>query len=82
MQEEFTRIVPGDTISYRMRVADRPINPLRAWKGQVISIDRSINRVTVAVLDEGYEGESEYIGREQIILAERRMPQRVEMHKS
>jgi hypothetical protein len=70
LQEEFAKMVPGDTINYRLKPIDRPINPRRLWKGQVIANDQSSNVALVAVLDKGYEGEREYVGWEQIVKIE------------
>jgi len=76
-QKEFIKLALGDTIGYRMKAADHPTNPLRIWKGEVISIDQLGSMLTVAVLDKGYEGEKETIGREQIILIEHQARQKV-----
>ena len=73
MQEEFARIAPGDIVGYRMKAADRPTNPHRIWRGQVTSVDHISNELMVVVLDEGYEGENELVGREQIIIIEHQL---------
>ena len=74
-QEEFDRIAPGDMIGYRMKATDRPANPRRIWRGQVTSIDHVSNVLMVVVIDEGYEGEREQIGREQVVIVEHQVPQ-------
>ena len=55
----------GDTICYKMRSSDSPVEPDREWKGRVIrsfpQTACSIAGVKVESLEEGHEGETELV---------------------
>jgi hypothetical protein len=60
-------ISSGTIIEYRLRNADRPTNPERVWRGQVIRYHSCFHLAVVTVLDEGYEGLEDWVWREQIV---------------
>jgi len=49
----------GDNITYRMRLSERPVNPLKLWHGRVERVWPNCCRVKL--LDIGYEGEWELV---------------------
>ena len=61
----------GDTIYYKMRSSDSPIEPHREWRGRVIKTSRgipgSIACVKIESLEEGHTGETELVMLSQII---------------
>jgi hypothetical protein len=62
-------IKPGDVVFYVLRAKDKPVEPARKWKGQVVHISRYY--ATVRVLEQGYEQEEETIFVKQIVQVER-----------
>ncbi|HEY1351452.1 MAG TPA: hypothetical protein VGF67_17665 [Ktedonobacteraceae bacterium] len=62
-------IEPGDIVFYVLRGKDKPAEPARKWKGQVVRISRYY--ATVRVLEEGYEQEEETIFVKQIVQVEK-----------
>jgi hypothetical protein len=61
----------GDTIYYKMRSSDSPIEPDREWRGRVIRVypktSYAIAGVEVESLEDGHEGETELVMLSQII---------------
>ncbi len=49
----------GDAITYRLRLAERPTNPLRLWHGVVEWVAQDWCRVRLT--DKGYEGIREIV---------------------
>ena len=58
----------GDTVFYRLKLSDLPVNPERVWKGKIESVCSSF--VLVSSLDEGYEGLREAVWPSQIVKIE------------
>lgn len=50
---------PGDTITYRLRPGEQPVDPLRLWHGIVEIAWTDCCRVRLT--DEGYQGERELV---------------------
>ncbi len=65
-EEEFKTIAIGDTIIYTLSQDQRPTNSQRAYRGVVNRIYPDVHMVLVTLLDEGYEGLSEYVKMSQI----------------
>jgi hypothetical protein len=57
--------LPGDTITYRLRPSEQPLNPLRLWHGIVEIAWTDCCRVRLT--DEGYLGERELVVYWQIV---------------
>ena len=55
----------NDTITYRLRLAEQPVNPLRLWHGVVEKVYAPI--CWVRLTDEGYEGLRELVLQYQIV---------------
>jgi hypothetical protein len=67
-EEEFKRIVSGDSIAYLLPPRLRPVNPLREWHGLVMACyDKAVK---VQVINEPFDGE-EIVYREDIIATSR-----------
>ena len=49
----------NDTITYRMRLAEKPVDPLRLWHGKVIEVREPV--CWVRLTDKGYEGMRELV---------------------
>lgn len=62
-------IKPGDIVFYVLRGKDKPAEPERKWKGQIVCISHYY--ATVKVLEEGYEQEEEIIFVRQIVRVEK-----------
>jgi hypothetical protein len=62
-------IQPGDIVFYILREKDKPCEPEREWKAQVLSV--YFHYATVRVLEEGYEDEEETIFLKQIVRVEK-----------
>ena len=62
----FQTLAVGDIITYILLADQRPANPKRTYTGTVTSIVHKAESVIVMLLDEGYEGLSEPVGRSQI----------------
>ena len=65
-EKTFQTIAVGDIITYTLSADQRPTNPYRVYRGVVTSIVHTAQSVIVTLLDEGYEGLSEPVGRCQI----------------
>ncbi len=63
--DDFHQIVRGDIITYLLAANQLPTDPLREWHGRVEHVHP--HAVTVTVLDAGYDGEREIVGREEIL---------------
>ena len=63
----FNEISPGTIIVYRLRNVDRPTNPDKLWKGQIIRYHSCVQLAVVTLLEEGYEGLEDWVWREQIV---------------
>jgi hypothetical protein len=63
----------GDTVFYRLKLSDLPINPERVWKGKIESVYSKVGMcfVLVSSLDEGYEGLREAVWPSQVVKIER-----------
>ena len=61
----------GDTICYKMRSCDSPVEPVREWRGRVMRVYPktfySMGGVKVESLEEGHEGEIELVMLSQIV---------------
>ena len=61
----------GDTICYKMRSSDSPVEPEREWRGRVMRVYPktlySMGGVKVESLEEGHEGETELVMLSQIV---------------
>lgn len=61
----------GDTICYKMRSSDSPVEPDREWRGRVMRVYPktfySMGGVKVESLEEGHEGEIELVMLSQIV---------------
>jgi hypothetical protein len=62
----FQTLAAGAIITYTLAADQRPANPQRTYRGMVTSIVHKAQSVIVMLLDEGYEGLSEPVGRSQI----------------
>lgn len=62
----FQTLAAGAIITYTLSADQRPTNPQRTYRGVVTSIVHKAQSVIVTLLDEGYEGLSEPVGRSQI----------------
>ena len=62
----FQTLAVGAIIAYTLSSDQRPTNPQRTYSGVVTSIVHKAESVIVTLLDEGYEGLSEPVGRSQI----------------
>lgn len=56
----------GTVIVYRLLPVHRPTHPERTWRGRIIRSFTGQQVVWVESLEEGYEGETEYVALEQI----------------
>lgn len=65
-EKTFQTIAVGDIITYTLVADQRPTNPHRSYRGVVTSMVHKAQSVIVTLLDEGYEGLSEPVGRSQI----------------
>jgi hypothetical protein len=65
LYEEAFSLNVGDTVFYRLKLSDLPINLERVWKGKIESVYSSF--VLVSSLDEGYEGLCEAVWPSQIV---------------
>ena len=61
----FSRLQRGVVIAYRLRLSDRPTNPLRLWHGRVEDVHAPM--CWVRLIDPGYAGLDEMIFFEQIV---------------
>jgi hypothetical protein len=65
---------PGTIIYYKLLPKDRPTNPDKEWRGrvlQLIPVDPvGASMVHVECIEEGYEGDKEYILAHQIVYIE------------
>ena len=62
----FQTLAVGDIIIYTLAADQRPTNPHRTYRGVVTSMVHKAESVLVTLLDEGYEGLSEPVGRSQM----------------
>ena len=51
----------GDAITYRLRLAEQPVDPLRFWHATVENVHTSPDWYIVRLLDEGYENMRERV---------------------
>ena len=65
-EKTFQTLAVGDIITYTLSADQRPTNPHRTYRGMVTSMVHKAQSVIVTLLDEGYEGLSEPVGRSQI----------------
>ena len=63
-------IKPGAVILYRLRSDQRPCQPTKEWRGKVLLVYRTVQRVIVTSLEEGYEDCNDEVWLEQIIQIE------------
>lgn len=68
---EFMTLSVGDTIYYRMKPADNPVDKHKEWKGIILSIVYATEYMKVKLLTTGYEGEVEGVNRYQVIRYEK-----------
>ena len=62
----FQTLAVGAIITYTLSADQRPTNPQRTYTGVVTSMVHKAQSVIVMLLDKGYEGLSEPVGRSQI----------------
>lgn len=60
------KLTVGTVIAYRLLPRDRPTHPERLWRGRIIEGFTGRDGVLVESLEEGYEGETEYVELRQI----------------
>lgn len=60
------QLTVGTVITYRLLPMHRPTHPERLWRGRIIRSFPGQQVVWVESLEEGYEGETEYVELEQI----------------
>jgi hypothetical protein len=65
-EKTFQTLAVGDIITYTLAADQRPTNPHRSYRGVVTSMVHKAQSVIATLLDEGYEGLSEPVGRSQI----------------
>ncbi len=60
-------ISPGTVLMYKLRNVDRPTNPGRVWRGQVLRYHAYLHLAVVTLLEDGYEGLEDWVWSEQIV---------------
>lgn len=65
------QLTVGTVIIYHLLPKDNPTHPERAWRGRIIKTILCLGVVWVESLEEGYEGETEYVLLRQIASIER-----------
>jgi hypothetical protein len=63
-----TRLEPNVIIWYRLPPRQLPKNRLKLWRGKVLS--KGLSSVFVESLQEGYEGQTEYVAFDDIVFIE------------
>jgi hypothetical protein len=65
------QLIAGNVIVYRLRPEQQPTHPERPWRGRIIKTFLgkafSLDVVWVESLEQGYEGETEYVQLTQLI---------------
>lgn len=68
------QITSGDSVVYTLRTDQRPRQPDKEWRGSVLCVYPTIQRIRVASLEKGYEDCEEDVWFEQILRIEEDMP--------